>query len=135
MAIGLDGPMFESKQSDIFKSITNKEGAHYNIFSVKDTDGIEALKRIFPDGHADELNLCLFSTSGVHGLYNSIDESEKAFNRGSKDEPVSITYLIIHPRLVCMRYGNCEPSTKDDYIFLRKLMDSSHKNFLKIGLK
>src|SRR3990167_1142684 len=35
-------------------------GAHYSVFGLRNTDdGIEALRRIFPDGRADSMNFVL----------------------------------------------------------------------------
>lgn len=36
-----------------------------------------ALRGMFPDAKADDMNFVLFSTSGVHGTYNTIEEAEK----------------------------------------------------------
>ena len=106
--MSLSGPMFEPAEWGEFKSLFGKTGAHYNIFNA---NGIGALKNFFPDAEADEMNFVLFSTSGVHGTYNTIEESER-FLRGKlglavKDEEgfSEITFLIVQPRIVCLRYG------------------------------
>ena len=134
----LSGPMFEPKEHGLFRSIHNKEGAHYNIYAVGREDytyGMDALRSIFPEGKADELNVCLFSTSGVHGTYITIEEVEDFINNPNAENEGcdTVTFLVIHPRIVCMRYGNCEPKTKEDFSFLKKLRASSWKELAKIG--
>jgi len=123
----LSGPMFEPSETEVWKSSYNKSGAHYNIFGTKDDDlSMKGLRQLFPDGEANEYNLCLFSTSGIHGSYGTIEEAEK-------DDNPSVTFLVIQPRIVCMRYGNVQPQSKDDFDFLKKLRASSWKELKKIG--
>ncbi len=138
------GPMFEPARSTFWKSVTcsrcgvGRDGAHYNTFGCRDEDGMAALRAMFPKGEANELNAVLFSTSGVHGLYTTIEEAEADFLRGNKDEDgedttPNVTFLIVHPRIVCLRYGNCEPKTADDFAWLKQLRASSWKAFGGIG--
>jgi hypothetical protein len=139
----LSGPAVEPAQSPLAKSIFNKEGAHYNIFRFH---GIEALRKIFPDGEANDLNFVLFSTSGVHGHYMTIEDCEASLAKygvreWQKNEHVpddycspEITVLIVHPRLVCLRYGNVA-FTADDIPFLKKLRESSWKAVQNIGIE
>jgi hypothetical protein len=130
----LSGPMFESKESDCFKSIFGKEGAHYNLYSTAPGKGMEALKQIFPDAKADELNFALFSTSGVHGTYNTIEESEQHLNNPENEDLFGeITFVIVHPRLCCLRYGNCNPQNIGDIEYLKSLRKSSYEVVQKIG--
>ena len=101
-------------------------------------DGMDALRAMFPDAMADELNFVLFSTSGVHGTYNTIEEAEKSLT-GAVDEDGhrlcdEITFVIIHPRLVSMRYGVLNPRNQEDIDYLKKLRDSSHKAMAAIGV-
>lgn len=137
----LSGPMFE-QDSKLFKSVNSKIGSHYNIYSVTHGMEMEALKLIFPDGEANDLNFILFSTSGVHGNYSTIEEIEECLKKYGDDyEPkddddysVHLTGLIIQPRLVCMRYfGEMRVKLKD-ISFLKKLRDSSFKQILNIGI-
>lgn len=131
MSVTLSGPMFEPSQNGEFKSISGKNGAHYNIFSVE--DGMAALKHIFPNGMANDLNFCLFSTSGIHGSYTSIEEIEASAPDEDGYKPTELTFLVVQPRLVCMRYGNCEPKTPDDFAFLKKLRETSWSAMANIG--
>ena len=91
-------------------------GGHYSINQAVDSMGL--LRAVFPDGEANEMNFCLFSTSGVHGTYRTIEEEEA--NPGC-----GVTFVIVHPRLVTMQYGNVEPQTPEDFAFLKKLRQSS----------
>ena len=146
MTTELSGPMFEPSKDDLFKSNFNKEGAHYNIFRI--TGGMESLKSIFPDGEANDLNFVLFSTSGVHGQYTTVDEVEESIKKYGYERPITgedddypedyhfpeITVLIVHPRIVCLRYGNVQVTCQEDLDFLKKLRASSHKAVSGIGL-
>ncbi len=104
----------------------NRESSVYSVRRCKLHDGMSALRQMFPDGIASELNFVLFSTSGVHGDYGTIEECES--------EPgCCMTFLIVQPRVVCLSYGNCAPDGKDDFDFLKKLRASSWDAVRKIG--
>lgn len=135
MTNSLSGPMFEASKSKYFKSCFDKSGAHYNVFHVKPKNGMDALRQIFEYGDADDLNFCLFSTSGVHGSYQTIEEAESYVLGGSEDKDgfPDITFLIVHPRLCCLRYGNCIPKTKEDFAYLKRLRETSWRAILTIG--
>lgn len=139
MSAVLSGPMFEPADHGVFHSLTGKLGAHYNIYSVRkdgresEEVGMDALRQIFPEGKANEYNFCLFSTSGVHGLYNTIEGAEEHTKKPTEDKCGSVTFLIVHPRIVCLRYGNCLPKTEDDFAFLKKLRASSWRVVREIG--
>lgn len=91
-------------------------------------DGMAALRDLFPDAEADDLNFVLFSTSGVHGTYCTIEEMESG-----DEKPASITFLIVHPRIIGLRYGNCIPETPEDFSFLKALRQSSWRVVTQIG--
>jgi len=111
---------------------------HYSIVRKQSgVDGMEAMRAMFPDAEANSMNFVLFSTSGVHGTYNTIEEAERSL-AGDVDEDGyglcgEITFVIIHPRLVAMRYGVLEPKDQNDIDYLKKLRDSSHKACAGIG--
>lgn len=115
------------------------KGAHYSAMGLKRAaDPMATLKLMFPTGEANEMNLCLFSTSGVHGTYNTIEESERAL-RGEKDKDgedlcIGVTFLIVQPRLVCVRYGEVDPKNQEEIDYLKNLRASSHREFAKIGI-
>ena len=44
-----------------------------------------------------------------------------------------VTFVIVQPRIVTLRYGNCEPITPDDFAFLKKLRESSWAAVREIG--
>jgi len=121
MELKMSGPMFEPANLRPWKSLHDKGGAHYNTYSCMDVDGMKALRTIFENGEADNLQFCLFSTSGVHGCYTSIEEVEDHVMNGAVDDdgygPDSVTFLIVQPRLVCLRYGNCNPLNNRQKLF------------------
>lgn len=110
------------------------DSAHYSVMALDGSKtGMEALRGMFPNAKADELNACLFSTSGVHATYTTIEEAE-AYVLGEDKEGINeVAFVIVHPRLVALRYGVCNPITPDDFQFLKALRDSSHAEFAKIG--
>lgn len=141
MTISLSGPMFAGVTDGLWESVHKKEGGHYNNYGCHDRDGMEALRTMFPEGDADELNAVLFSTSGVHGLYNTIEEAEQyvlKYQDGSEpgddcDLVPDVTFLVVHPRLCTVRHGNCIPQNSDDIDFLKRLRESSWAAFSAIG--
>ena len=98
------------------------DAAHYSIMRVARGKGEEALRAMFPNAEADEMNFVLFSTSGVHGSYSTIEECEAHI--GNPNESASVTFVIVQPRLVCMRYGNVEV-TAENANYLKALRASS----------
>ena len=139
----LSGPMFYPKETENLKSNFDKHGAHYNIYAAKNDEcGMAVIRDIFPEPVCDEYNVIIFSTSGVHGSYNTIEEIENSLNKyGDKDLSEDeiyvfddycyphITFLILHPRIVCIKYGNAIVK-KEDIEYLKKLRESS-RNILK----
>ena len=130
MTMTVSGPMFEPAIHGPWKSIHKTTGAHYNSYACRDEDGMAALREFFPDGRASDLNFVLFSTSGVHGTYSTIEEAEQVLARGNKDEngedwTPSVTFLIVQTRICCLRHGNCLPETADDIVFLKRLRQTS----------
>jgi len=115
-----------------------KDSGHYSVMAKEQgVTGMDALRAMFPDGVANELNFVLFSTSGVHGTYNTIEEAERALTGERDDEGeelcTEVTFLIVHPRLVSLRYGVLEPYNSDDIEYLKKLRGSSFEVMTKIG--
>lgn len=114
---------------------TNPGGAHYSVMRKADgVEGMAALRGMFPDAKADELNFVLFSTSGVHGTYNTIEEAETHLNVGDDEGFAEVTFVIVHPRLVALRYGCCDPANQDDIDYLKRLRASSHEVVVTIGM-
>ncbi len=113
----------------------NPERSHYSVLRLSGGEGgMGALRAMFPNAVATEMNFVLFSTSGVHGSYELIEDAEKVLREGSQDEaPPSITFLIVHPRIAGLRYGVCEPRSMGDIEFLKSLRESSKRAISKIG--
>lgn len=140
----LSGPMFEPAQHNGLKKIVTRDGgAHYSVWHLDagandqhDTSvGMESLRGLFPNGEADEYQFVMFSTSGVHGSYITIEEIEEGlFAHGDDFEPgedwpenwhgKDLTVLVVHPRIVCLRCGNVRVKIAD-IPFLKKLRASS----------
>ncbi len=103
------------------------QNIHYSIIGLRnEEDGMAALRRLFADaGEIDEMNLVLFSTSGVHGSYLTIEEAY--------DEGQPVTFLVVHPRTVTLRYGNVWMFNKDDRDCLVSLREASREVIATIG--
>jgi hypothetical protein len=115
-------------EPEYWQPLIQKESVYYNLMRIADggDSSMDALRAMFPDGKANHMNFVLFSTSGVHGTYQTIEEEEK--------EPgVGVTFVIVHPRLVALRYGNVYPKTPEDFAFLKTLRESSWKVAREIG--
>lgn len=139
----VSGPMFEPADDGVWRSCHNRDGGHYNTFSCRGSAGMKALRQFFPAAKADEMNFCLFSTSGVHGTYNTIEEAERAVaekaagivrDPDDDDAPFEeVTFVIVQPRLCTIRCGNATPETAADFAFLKALRASSWEAVLTIG--
>lgn len=136
MSMKLSGPMFEPAEDEWRESIFRKSGGHYNVFGTKTDDlGLAFLRQWFPEGEANEMNIVFFSTSGVHGMYTTLEELEASttaygFEKPPDDSPdewcwPTVTFLVVQPRLVSMTYGNARVRSQEDIEFLRKLRASS----------
>ena len=108
---------------------------HYSILRLDDASyGMAALWEMFPTAQADEMNFVLFSTSGVHGTYTTIEEIEFDIKAGVSEEGFNrLTFLIVQPRLVILRYGICLPETLDDVQYLKRLRETSSLEVSLIG--
>lgn len=118
--------MTESTIDELFSSLTvSGLSSHYDLRYLNDENrGMEALRLMFPRDEANEMNLCFFSTSGVHGSYSKIEEAEEKLLKG--EPPIKITFLVFQPRVVNLIYGNCMPKTPEDIEFLKRLRETSH---------
>lgn len=93
------------------------ESTSYNVHRVNPVRAEELIRKTFPDW-PDEMNFILFSTSGVHGSYTTLEDAEAALNHfGDKIDEVDweteseyhrpeVTFVIVQPRRVNMFYGN-----------------------------
>ena len=118
---------------------TRTDSAHYSVMrKLPHENGMDALRAMFPDGKANDLNFVLFSTSGVHGTYNTIEEAERFLigkdADGVADGVEEVTFLIVHPRLVALRYSVCYPANESDIDYLKRLRASSHAVVAQIGM-
>jgi hypothetical protein len=92
--------------------------------AINSIKSIRDLRDLFPDGKANTLNWCFLSTSGIHGSYATLDDMHAP---PDADGPPSreVTVLVVHPRLVVMRYGNIAVRSDEDERWLRGLVQST----------
>jgi len=106
---------------------------------------MQALKALFPSGKADAQNLVLFSTSGTHGAYDTIEKvasdlktyGDDPMRFNEHEEPVRnlhgmLTVTVLHPRTICMKYGRVRVRLAD-VAWLKKLRASSWRALAEIG--
>lgn len=118
---------------DLYKT-REYQSSHYSISRLASPyDGMAALREFFPDAKADDMNFVLFSTSGVHGTYCTIEDVEDRMN-GRGDGSSDVTFLIVHPRVVHLRYGNATPESQADIDFLKRLRANSLQAIAAIGM-
>lgn len=113
---------------------SNGEDPFYSVMKLTG-NGMQALREMFPDAKADGRNLVLFSTSGIHGTYNTIEEVEHHLLNPDDEGHAHVTFLVLQPRIVCLRYGECTPENAGDIQFLKDLRASSHKALARIGMR
>lgn len=109
------------------------DSVYYSVLRL-DGDGMEALRQLFPDGEANEMNAVLFSTSGVHGTYCTIEDVEQDLQRAEREGPRDVTFVVVQPRIVCMRYGKVRPRDAEDIAWLKKLRSSSLRALSAVGM-
>lgn len=116
-------------------SRSRQGNSDYSVLRLDDVSyGMAALREMFPTAQANERNFVLFSTSGVHGTYATIEEIEFDIKAGVSEEGFNrLTFLIVQPRLVTVRYGICLPETLDDIRYLKKLRETSSLEASLIG--
>lgn len=98
-------------------------------FELRD---IHHLRKLFPDAKADHENFCLFSTSGVHGTYTTIEQL--FMDDGEGGEIDKITVLVIRPRLAQVISGHIKVE-RSDLEYLRELRASSLMEVARIGIE
>jgi hypothetical protein len=145
MSATFSGPLFDPCEDEDRKSSFGKSGGHYNIYAAKDGRGLDMLKRWFPDAKANEFNFVLFSTSGVHGTYTTIEQIEIGIAKyginpdfGEEGWPDDyhgneLTFLLIQPRIVGMTYGTLAVCSQTDVDYLKTLRASSWEIVQQIG--
>ncbi len=118
----------------LFEFVPENEPGLGNVFRARRILSVEELMVMFPRGVADELNFCLFSTSGVHGTYSTVEDVERYIQSVPEDKRKcdddrcdTITFLVIRPRSLIFNYGNVRVETQNDVEILRELRSrSSH---------
>lgn len=107
-------------------SITEKRKVYYS------KNGWETLQDFFSKRDPDEMNFVLFSTSGVHGSYVTIEEIEAEMKVG-EIEIFDLTFLIVQPRILNLHYGNVEIHSQEQIEWLKSLREKSTEVVKKIG--
>lgn len=105
-------------------------GGHYTINWIREDFTWEWIGKKFSKGEADENCWILFSTSGVHGTYMTLDKillAEKVADEEEEEEEEFLTFLCVEPRLVRICYGNLPIRSEEDKAWLRRLAASSLK--------
>jgi len=118
-------------KSNIWNFEAGQEPAYVTV-GCREGMGMEGLRRLFPEGRANEENVVLFSTSGVHGSYKTLEDMEREVI-GQREGDGAVTFVVVHPRTCCLRYGVCEPQNGDDIAFLKGLRESSREAMVRIG--
>lgn len=138
--------MFQPADGEYRRSYFGKEGGHYNIYALKpagESADLAFLRLIFPTGEANDLNFLLFSTSGIHGSYTTLEEVESSLLKYGPNEPPGdewpedyapprVTVLLVQPRIVSMTCGNVAV-TLENLPFLKRLRESSWAVIQTIG--
>lgn len=106
--------------------------SNYRVYPLDPQEAIELLRKWFPEGEANEMNLPIFSTSGVHGSYLTIEDVEKELQDNPGMETTTLTVSVYRPRIVSIGYGNIDVALTD-IPFLKKLRASSQKILSTIG--
>jgi hypothetical protein len=105
----------------------------YDTHWIVAEDGMKVIRTFFPDAESvSTRNFMLFSTSGIHGSYATIEDIEKRVQAGDNDILCELTFIIISPRMVRMIYGTCIPDI-DDIPFLKELRQKSWDIMPSIG--
>ena len=99
------------------------------LYQVIELRRMAEVRQIFGENGEDvnHLNWCFVATAGNHGTTTTLDEVEAILQGTSPDMGKAkggkwwVTILIVHPRLVVMKYGEIEV-TKDDIDYLRILV-------------
>lgn len=130
------------------KPVENRgEPGYYTVYGTGHAGpdaAIEELRRHFAkDEDVNDLNFVLFSTSGVHGSYVTIEDIEQSMARYPDGPPPGdhpddyvipeITFLIVRPRIVTLTYGNATLRNLDDIQWAKRVRWLSAAAVAKIG--
>lgn len=93
-------------------------------------ESMEDIRAIFPaPDDVNSMNLIIFSTSGIHGSYSTIEDVEKSI---LDEDPSNLTVQIIQPRCVTFGFGSI-PVELSDIPYLKELRKMSWNVMSKIG--
>lgn len=106
--------------------------AMQSVIRIPEETGMRKLREMFPKGEANDLNFVMFSTSGVHGSYITIEQIEEEF-AGTDAEAAYLSVLIVQPRTVCLHFGHIRVE-RDDLPFLKTLRATSARVMAEYNL-
>jgi len=106
----------------------------YATVQTVDDGGLtmRALREIFPGGEANAGNFVLFSVGGTFGTTATLEEVEAEFQKNGFTFD-GLTFVVVQPRIVCLRYGRAYPENAEDFAFLKRLRVSSKEAMGRIG--
>ena len=121
--------------------MTDRRSAHYNVYSLGSTEKErwETLHKVFENG-PNEMNLLIGSTSGIHGSYVTLDDLENPNSEYRQemeeegffiDDEEAFTVLLIQPRLCSLMYGTIGIHSKEDFNWLRQIIDQSVQEIIR----
>lgn len=104
----------------------------YKVERIHSSEAMEFIKGITPN----EANFYLFSTSGVHGCYSTIEEvwARPPIDEDGKVEEYMVTFQLIQPRLCNIYYGRVPITSEVDFELLKLVRRQSHEAVAGIGL-
>ena len=106
-------------------------------YSTEEDNSWESIRSVFPTPNdVNEDNLILFSTSGVHGSYRTIEEIRENCKKAGvplSENTQSITYVLIQPRIVHTIYGVVVPKSEEDLKYLNELRLKSRQELQFLG--
>lgn len=93
-------------------------------------ESMEDIRNVFPTpSDVNTMNFIIFSTSGIHGSYLTIEAVEKSI---LDEDPSNLTVQIIQPRCVTLGFGSI-PVELSDIPYLKELRKRSWDVMSKIG--
>jgi hypothetical protein len=118
----------------------------WSVLQFPEDATVDLLDSFFGDGGPNEMNFLLFSTSGIHGSATTLEDCEEELKkplseREIRDDddsgepwPVTVTVLLVQPRIIGLRYGNLTIRNLDDIERLKRYRAASHAVIAKIGM-
>ena len=109
------------------------KGGHYSVNRFMSDEGI----RHYLTFDVNDMNFWIFSTSGIHGSWMTLEEVITYEPDEDDDEEYDpeLTVMFCQPRMVCFTYGNIAVK-KDDHeliALLKRRRDESRAVMMQLG--